>query len=73
MEKAGLPGEGRIFKNTNEALMAYERREITLHTRIAVPVDSFKHKLFTESQKGKYLITTVGKIKFKYYSKQILY
>ena len=64
MEKAGLPGEGRIFKNTNEALMAYERREITLHTRIAVPVDSFKHKLFTESQKGKYLITTVGKIKF---------
>ena len=64
MEKAGLPGEGRVFKNTNEALMAYERKEITLHTRIAVPVNSFKHKLFTESQKGKYLVTTVGKIKF---------
>ena len=64
MEKAGLPGEGRVFKNANEALMAYERREITLHTRIAIPVDSFKHKLFIESQKGKYLVTTVGKIKF---------
>ena len=64
MEKAGLPGEGRVFKNTNEALMAYERKEITLHTRIAVPVNSFKHKLFTENQKGKYLVTTVGKIKF---------
>ena len=64
MEKAGEEGEGRVFKNTNEALMAYERREITLHTRIAVPVDSFKYKLFTESQKGKYLVTTVGKIKF---------
>ena len=64
MEKAGLPGEGRVFKNTNEALMAYERREITLHTRIAIPVDSFKYKLFTETQKGKYLVTTVGKIKF---------
>ncbi|MBE6146812.1 MAG: DNA-directed RNA polymerase subunit beta' [Firmicutes bacterium] len=64
MEKAGLEGEGRIFKNTNEALMAYERREITLHTRIAIPVDSFKHKLFTEEQHGKYLVTTVGKIKF---------
>ena len=64
MEKAGEDGEGRVFKNTNEALMAYERREITLHTRIAVPVDSFKHKLFTESQKGKYLVTTAGKIKF---------
>ncbi len=64
MEKAGLEGEGRIFRNPNEALMAYERREITLHTRIALPVDSFKHKLFAESQKGKYLVTTVGKIKF---------
>jgi len=64
MEKAGEDGEGRVFKNTNEALMAYERREITLHTRIAVPVDSFKYKLFTQNQKGKYLVTTVGKIKF---------
>ena len=64
MEKAGEDGEGRVFKNSNEALMAYERREVTLHTRIAIPVDSFKYKLFTESQKGKYLVTTVGKIKF---------
>ena len=64
MEKAGEDGEGRVFRNSNEALMAYERREVTLHTRIAVPVDSFKHKLFTENQKGKYLVTTVGKIKF---------
>ncbi len=64
MEKAGLPGEGRLFKNTNEALMAYERRELTLHTRIAIPVDSFKYKIFTEEQHGKFLVTTVGKIKF---------
>ena len=64
MEKSGEDGEGRVFKNSNEALMAYERREITLHTRIAIPVDSFRHKLFTDSQKGKYLVTTVGKIKF---------
>ena len=64
MEKAGEEGEGRVFKNTNEALMAYERRELTLHARVAIPVDSFKYKLFTENQKGKYLVTTVGKIKF---------
>ena len=64
MEKAGEDGEGRVFKNSNEALMAYERREITLHTRIAIPVNSFKYKLFTEGQKNKYLVTTVGKIKF---------
>ena len=63
-EKAGLEGEGKVFKNTNEALMAYNRRELTLHTRIAVPVNSFKHKVFTEGQKNKYLVTTVGKIIF---------
>lgn len=64
MEKEGLEGEGRVFKNCNEALMAYERKELTLHTRIAIPVSSFKHKLFTDEQKDKYLVTTVGKIKF---------
>ncbi len=64
MEKEQDIGEGRVFKDCNEALMAYERREITLHTRIAIPVDSFKYKIFTETQHGKYLVTTVGKIKF---------
>ena len=64
IEKPGIEGEGRVFRNANEALMAYERRELTLHARIALPVDSFKHKVFTESQKGKYLVTTVGKLIF---------
>ena len=41
MEKAGEEGEGRVFKNTNEALMAYERRELTLHARVVIPVVSF--------------------------------
>ena len=64
MEKAGANGEGRVFKNANEMLMAYERGEIDLHARCAVPVNSFRHKLFTSSQKDKYLVTTVGKLKF---------
>ncbi|MBQ8681508.1 MAG: DNA-directed RNA polymerase subunit beta' [Bacilli bacterium] len=64
MEKDGLEGEGRIFKNTNEALMAYQRREITLHTRIAIPVKSFRHKVFLDTYKDKYLVTTPGKIIF---------
>ena len=64
IEKAGLPGEGRVFKNDNEALMAYERREITLQTRIAIPVSSFKHKVFPDTYKGKYLVTTPGKLIF---------
>ena len=64
MEKAGEEGEGRVFKNSNEALMAYERREITLHTRIALPVRSFKHKIFPDKYMDKYLVTTPGKILF---------
>ena len=64
MEKNGLDGEGRTFKNTNEALMAYQRREIKLQTRIAIPINSFKYKVFLDSSKNKYLITTAGKIIF---------
>ena len=64
VEKAGQTGEGRVFKNSNEALMSYERREITLHTRIALPARSFKYKLFPDEYLDKYLVTTVGKILF---------
>lgn len=64
IEKKGLPGEGRVFKDSNEALMAYERREITLHTRIVLPVKSFKHKIFADKYLDKYLITTPGKLIF---------
>lgn len=44
--------------------MAYQRREITLQTRIVVPVNSFKHKVFLDEDKNKYLVTTPGKIIF---------
>ena len=64
MEETGGKNEGKVYKNANEALMDYERREIDLHTRIAIPVKSFKHKLFTEEQLDKYLVTTVGKLIF---------
>ena len=64
MEKPGREGEGRIFKNANEAMMAYNRREVDLHTRIVVPVNSFKHKVFLDSHKNQYLVTTVGKLIF---------
>ena len=63
-EKAGEEHEGKVYKDPDEVEMAYARHEITLHTRIALPVKSFKHKLFTEEQMDKYLVTTCGKIKF---------
>jgi len=64
MEKAGLEGEGRVFKNADEAISAYERREVTLHTRIALPAKSLKYKMFTDEQKEMYLVTTIGKLIF---------
>ncbi len=64
IEEPGEENEGKVYKNSNEAIMAYERREITLHTRIAIPVSSFKYKLFTDDQKDKYLVTTAGKLIF---------
>ena len=63
VEKAGLPGEGRVFKNASDALMAYERREITLQTRIAIKAKSFKYKILDEELQDKYLVTTPGKLK----------
>ena len=64
LELPGEENEGKVYKNSNEAIMAYERREITLHTRIAVPVSSFKYKLFIDEVKDKYLVTTAGKLIF---------
>lgn len=48
LEIAGLEHEGKAYKNSNEALMDYERRNITLHTRICIPAKSFKHKVWTD-------------------------
>lgn len=64
MEDAGAKGEGKIFKDANEALMAYQNGYITLHARIAVRASSFNNPTFTEEQNKKLLITTVGKIIF---------
>ena len=64
LELPGEPNEGKAYKDPNEALMAYERREITLHTRICIPTKEFKHKVWTDEQKDKYLVTTAGKILF---------
>ncbi len=64
LEEAGLPYEGHAYKSPEEALMAYERKELTLHTRIVLPVKSFKHKVFMMDHMNDYLVTTVGKIKF---------
>ena len=35
-ERPGALGEGKFFKNVNEAILAYENQAITLHSRITV-------------------------------------
>ncbi|MCM1103195.1 MAG: DNA-directed RNA polymerase subunit beta' [Clostridium sp.] len=37
-ERPGAEGEGKFFRNLSEAIMAYENRYITLHSRITVRV-----------------------------------
>ena len=37
-ERPGAPGEGKFFKSVNEAILAYENKVITLHSRITVRV-----------------------------------
>jgi DNA-directed RNA polymerase subunit beta' len=41
LEKPGDKGEGKCFKSTNEAYLAYENKEITLHARIKVKRTGF--------------------------------
>ena len=41
-ERAGAIGEGKYFKSTNEAILAYENKVITLHSKIKVRVTKAK-------------------------------
>ncbi|MEQ6376610.1 DNA-directed RNA polymerase subunit beta' [Bacillaceae bacterium S4-13-58] len=64
MERKGAIGEGMIFKDTNEAVIAYQNGFVHLHTRVAVYAGSLKNKTFTEKQNKQLLLTTVGKLIF---------
>ena len=63
MEEAGREGEGMIFRDMNEAVLALNNGYVHLHTRIGIKTTSLD-KPFTEDQKNKILITTVGKVIF---------
>jgi DNA-directed RNA polymerase subunit beta' len=55
--------EGHFFTSFDEAYLAYQNQEIGLHTRIIVDPKSINQK-FTEEQRNKYLVTTLGKMIF---------
>ncbi|MBT2618710.1 MULTISPECIES: DNA-directed RNA polymerase subunit beta' [unclassified Bacillus (in: firmicutes)] len=64
LEREGAIGEGMIFKDTSEALLAYQNGYVHLHSRCAVHASSLTNETFTEEQNGQLLITTVGKLIF---------
>ncbi len=64
MEQEGRVGEGMFFKDMDEAVLAYNNGYVHLHSRIAVPANSLAHKPFTDWQKERMMVTTVGKLLF---------
>ncbi len=45
LEKDGEPGEGTVYRNYDEVMLAYENNIVTLHSRIAIKVDDGAGKL----------------------------
>ena len=64
LEKEGAIGEGMIFNDINEALLAYQNGYVHLHTRVVVRASSLNNPTFTEEKNRKLLVTTVGKLIF---------
>ena len=56
--------EGHVYTDEDEVMMAYQSKQVHLHTRIALPVCNMHKTSFDEKHKNDYLITTVGKIVF---------
>jgi len=63
LEKAGLEGEGSVYKDVNEVILAYENKRVTLHTRIAIKVASLSRNI-PEKFQNHYMVTTPGKLIF---------
>ncbi|HOA15651.1 MAG TPA: DNA-directed RNA polymerase subunit beta' [Bacillota bacterium] len=63
-EKPGAKGEGSIFKDIREAMMAFDHKEVAIHARIFVRMPEGKNILGTDNRRGRLLMTTVGKLIF---------
>ena len=63
MEEAGREGEGMVFKDADEAIMAWRNGLVHVHTRVGIATDKL-NKPWSEQQQGKIMVTTVGKILF---------
>ena len=55
---------GRVFKDPREVELAYENDQISLHTRVFLPVNCLDNSKFTPEQREMYLCTSYGKLIF---------
>ncbi len=63
-ERPGAKGEGKFFKDVNEAILAYENEVITLHARVKIGVtkvmaDGTEVKGIVESTLGRFLFNEI--------------
>ena len=64
-EKAGAKGEGKVFSNCDEVIIAYDDKAVDLHAKIKVRVDGVFDMETRKFIAGKQLIeTTVGRVIF---------
>ena len=56
--------EGKVFRSTEEVVLAFQTGQIHLHNRIALPGASFKKTGFTAKMNQGYVMTSVGKVMF---------
>jgi DNA-directed RNA polymerase, beta' subunit len=65
IEQENALGEGKVFNDFDHMLRAYEAKKVSLHARVALPLAKVKSlKLFNQSSKPQYIISTVGKFIF---------
>ena len=56
--------EGKVFRNVDDVLLAYQTKQIHLHSRIAILGSALLKASFTEEENKSYVLTSVGKIIF---------
>ena len=63
-ERPGAKGEGKAFKNVNEAILAYENGDVTLHSKVKVMMrktleDGTEISGFVESTIGRFIFNEI--------------
>ena len=64
IEKEGAKGEGKYFRDLDEVKMAYDSKDIELHSLIFVRMPEDKLILGTENVPGRKILTTLGRLIF---------